>query len=357
MSTTSNKQEFQDPQFAKPASQEPGYVEQASNLLSSAVATASAYLPTGVTHAVTGYTDTSKRALGSALGVGGHPGIHGGVGDLGTQSTDDVVRLPEERQHPDPLSERSSFAATTGTGISGVGGHPGHPGGVGDLGTSSTADVALLPEEKANPNPLAHTTSMGSGSATAGSFGVGGHPGSHGGVGDLGTRSDANVAVLPHERHQSNTTSSTRATEDAAIAAGGLGGHEGRHHDIAKEGSTGGYSGANYDVDHGLGMPHTRSMAPNTSNDDSTSTPVQSHHKDHSSSIDRHESEDTEVLSPKEAGYPTGKPKMMDKVKGSILVAKAKASKDEEKIHQATMLKETGKMVNPEEEARRAGSL
>lgn len=177
-------------------------------------------------------------------------------------------------------------------------------------------------------------------------------------------------------------TPSTQATEDAAIAAGGLGGHDGRHHDITKKGSTGGHTGASYDVDHGLGMPHTRSMAPTDSGtSDSTTntnvTPAQSHQQDHGSrypvtggggnveyspndevkNIDRHEGEDPNVPSPKDAGYPTGKPKMMDKVKGSIMVAKAKAGavNDEQKIHEGMMLKETGKKVNPEEEARRAG--
>ncbi|KAG8986906.1 hypothetical protein FRB94_002391 [Tulasnella sp. JGI-2019a] len=356
MSTTSNRQEFQDPRFAKPAAQQPGYVEQASNLLSSVATTASAYLPTNVTNAVAGVAGPGN----TITGVGGHPGVHGGVGDLGTQSTDDVVRLPEERQHPDPLG--SSFSATTGTGISGVGGHPGHPGGVGDLGTTSTADVAVLPEERVNPNPLANTTSMGS--AMAGTFGVAGHPGSHGGVGDLGTSSDTNVAVLPHEHSQSNTTGPTRA-EDAAMAAGGLGGHDGRHHDITKEGSTGGRTGANYDLDHSLGMPHTRSMAPNNTNgDDPTSTTAQSHreesHQEDHGGVDRQGSSgDADVPSPKEAGFPTGKPKMMDKIKGSIMVATAKVGggKDDEKIHQGKMLKETGKLVNPEEEARRARSL
>jgi len=342
-----NNESTLNPQFAKPASQEPGYVEQATGLLSSVAATASSYLPTSVTNAVSGMTGTGTT---TTTGVGGHSGEHGGVGDLGTMSTDDVARLPEERQNPDPLGT----GVATGTGISGVGGHLGQPGGVGDLGTTSTADVALLPEERANPDPLSNTSSMGQ----TGSYGVGGHPGVHGGVGDLGTRSEADVAVLPDERITTGTPS-TQATEDAAMLAGGLGGHDGRHHDITKEGSTGGHSGASYDVDHGLGMPHTRSMAPKASTNDNTDTmtPAQSMQQPQDDAgVDRRQSEDADVPSPKEAGYPTGKPKMMDKIKGSIMVAKAKAgSKDEEKIHQGTMLKETGKLVNPEEDARRAG--
>ncbi|KAG8863993.1 hypothetical protein FRB96_006866 [Tulasnella sp. 330] len=294
-----NNESTLNPQFPKPASQEPGYVEQATGLLSSVAATASAYLPTSVTNAVSGMTGTGTT---TTSGVGGHPGEHGGVGDLGTMSTDDVARLPEERPNPDPLFNASSMGQT-------------------------------------------------------GSYGVGGHPGIHGGVGDLGTRSEADVAVLPDERITTGTPN-TQATEDAAMLAGGLGGHDGRHHDVTKEGSTGGHSGASYDVDHGLGMPHTRSMAPKSSTNDDTDTmtPPQSTQQQDDGGVDRRQSEDVEVPSPKEAGYPTGKPNMMDKIKGTIMVAKAKAgSKDEEKIRQGTMLKETGKLVNPEEDARRAG--
>ncbi|KAG8878391.1 hypothetical protein FRB98_006127 [Tulasnella sp. 332] len=323
-----NNESTLNPQFPKPASQEPGYVEQATGLLSSVAATASAYLPTSVTNAVSGMTGTGTT---TTSGVGGHPGEHGGVGDLGTMSTDDVARLPEERQNPDPLG----VGVTSATGISGVSGHLGQPGGV------------------ANPGPLFNASSMGQ----TGSYGVGGHPGIHGGVGDLGTRSEADVAVLPDERITTGTPN-TQATEDAAMLAGGLGGHDGRHHDVTKEGSTGGYSGASYDVDHGLGMPHTRSMAPKSSTNDDTDTmtPPQSTQQQDDGGVDRRQSEDVEVPSPKEAGYPTGKPNMMDKIKGTIMVAKAKAgSKDEEKIRQGTMLKETGKLVNPEEDARRAG--
>lgn len=148
-----------------------------------------------------------------------------------------------------------------------------------------------------------------------------------------------------------------RDNEDSIVSPGGLGGHDGRHHDITKEGSTGGHTGANYDVDHGLGMPHTRSsMGPSSTNPNDTYPTQSATAQSHTSSTaneSREEYGDKDVPSPKEAGYPTGKPSVMDKAKAAVLMKTAKG--DEEKIRQATMLKETGKKINPEEEARRAG--
>jgi len=398
MSTTSNT--YSSTQNTQPNKQESGYVEQAANALSSAAATVSSYLPTNVTNAMSGLGQTTDPATAYR---NKQPHV-GGVGDLGTQSTQDVARLPEERQHPDPYTtsgttadigaanpaftdpsgvqsqynhrvEGETFPSGTsgvgapttqtamtgmaggfGTAAYGVGGHAGQPGGVGDLGTNSTSDVAKLPEERANPDPLAAAPGVAS-TTTTGSqamrFGVGGHPGYPGGVGDLGTQSTQSVALLPEERaHPDPYSESKQSATDKVktVVADGLGGHGGRHHDITKDGSAGGHTGANYDVDHGLGMPHTRSTAPTST----TNATEDSHSSSHSQ--DRTESGGS-IPSPKEAGYPTGKPSLMDKVKGTAIVAKGKMSKDEEKIHEGQMLKETGKKVNPEEEARRVGSM
>jgi len=402
MSTTSNT--YSSTQNTQPNKQESGYVEQAANALSSAAATVSSYLPTNVTNAVSGLAQSTDPTTAYH---NKQPHV-GGVGDLGTQSTQDVARLPEERQNPDPYStsgttanigaanpaftnpsgvqsqynnrvEGETFPSGTsgvgaptsqtamtgmaggfGTAAYGVGGHSGQPGGVGDLGTNSTSDVAKLPEERANPDPLA--AAPGAASTTTGSsqamrFGVGGHPGYPGGVGDLGTQSTQSVALLPEERaHPDPYSESKQSTTQKVktVVNDGLGGHAGRHHDITKDGSTGGHTGANYDLDHGLGMPHTRSTVPTS---ESTTNATEDAHQPPSHSQDRTESDQGSVPSPKEAGYPTGKPSLMDKMKGTAIVAKGKMSKDEEKIHAGQMLKETGKKVNPEEEARRGGSM
>jgi len=405
MSTTSNT--YSSPPNTQPNKGEPGYVEQAGNALSSAAATISSYLPTNVTNAVSGLgqTDTTTAYRNQQPHVGG-------VGDLGTTSTQDVARLPEERQNPEPLSgtkpsadiaasnpafnspsgiqsqynnrvEGETFPSGTsgvgaptsntamtgmtggfGTAAYGVSGHAGQPGGVGDMGTSSSADVAMLPEERVNPDPMASAPGATGMTGTTGStsmrYGVGGHPGEPGGVGDLGTQSTADVAVLPEERAHPDPFSESSTTEQGSktqkvksVVTDGLGGHDGRHHDITKDGSTGGHTGANYDVDHGLGLPHTRSTAPKSG---TTSSPSTANATEGSRQQSRAEDDNEDVPSPKEAGYPTGKPKFMDKVKGQAIALQGKMSKDSEKIHEGQMLKETGKKVNPEEEARRSGT-
>jgi len=325
MSTTTNYfSQSQNPQNVKPSSeQQTGYVQQAADLFSSATATVSSYLPTGLTNATATVAqnvqpDPAKQYRNKQLHVGG-------VGDLGTDSVEDVARLPEERQHPDPFSM---------TDITGVVGHPGSAGGVGDLGTPSTTDGVSLPEERANPDPFLSQNKTDS-------YGVGGHPGFPGGVGDLGATTTEGVAVL-EER----------------------GRHAGRDY---------GHTGANDDLDHGLGMPHTRSADPASQKADETmddiptdSSPMRSidsevHGSDQQTmaSAERTSADKTsgEYQSPKEANYPTGKPSLMDKVKGTAIIAKAKlGTTDQEKLHQGQMLKETGKKINLEEEARKAGN-
>lgn len=334
MSTTQNyySQQQQNPQNVKPGSEQPGYVQQAADLLSNATATVASYIPAGVSNAAAGVAqkvqpDPTKQYRNKMPHVGG-------VGDLGTDSTEDVTLLPEERIHPD---------RTTMTGITRIGGHPGSPGGVGDLGTEGTTDVVRLPEEREHPDPFSSSAADGM-QGTLGTYGgVGGHPGARGGVGDLGTTDTEGVAMLPEEQ--------------SATSAAGLGGHGGRHHDITKDGSAGGHTGGNYDVDHGLGMPHARSMKPSNdtterSREDSTGRDAQT-----GAGATERRGSSGECQSPKEAGYPTGKPSLMDKVKGTAMATAAKIGhKNEDKLHQAQMLKETGKMVNPEEEARRAGT-
>jgi len=398
MSTTTNTYiNSNQTQKVKPASEEPDFTEQASNFLTSATAAVSSYLPASVSNAVAGVTGATTTDSTTAY-RNRQPHV-GGVGDLGTQEEQDVVRVPEERQNPDPLSGNTTTAnigtpnpafneptgiqeqnnnrgpgeivpqsnsgvsagitgvqqtnmtgmtATSGMGITGVGGHPGQPGGVGDLGTPSTSDVAVLPEERETSGAAGKTRS----------FGVGGHPGYPGGASDLGTHSANGVAILPDERASTNikgTSSSYDSAEaacvgkdnqDIGLSNGGLGGHEGRHHDITKAGSTGGHTGANYDVDHGLGMPHTRStMVPPTSSNSKEKSPAdertsaggdyrttsqqQDHGHDEPSKTPRKDDQDESdknIPSPKEADYPTGKPTMMDKIKGHILVAKAKVT-------------------------------
>jgi len=334
MSTTQNyySQQQQNPQNVKPSSEQPGYIQQAADLLSSATATVASYIPESVSNAAAGVAqkvqpDTTRQYRNKMPHVGG-------VGDLGTDSTENVALLPEERMHPD---------RTIMTGVTGVGGHPGEPGGVGDLGTDSTADVVRLPEEREHPDSVtsrAADTTQGS----LGTYGgVGGHPGAQGGVGDLGTADTEGVAVLPEVQF---------ATSNA-----GLGGHVGRHYDITKDGSTGGHTGANYDLDHGLGMAHTRSTKPsNDSTEPSRDDPEEKDTQTDTGATERRGSSG-EYQPPKEAGYPTGKPSLMDKVKGTAMATAAKIGhKNEDKLRQAQMLKETGKKVNPEEEARRAGT-
>ncbi|KAG8983962.1 hypothetical protein FRB95_008371 [Tulasnella sp. JGI-2019a] len=97
-------------------SDQPGYVEQTTNLFNAAAETISSYLPTSMKGANTNHTTGMKEDYG----VGGHPESHGGVGDLGTDGTTDVVRLPDERSDNGPLQGAAGAAYTSGAAGFGV---------------------------------------------------------------------------------------------------------------------------------------------------------------------------------------------------------------------------------------------
>jgi len=98
---------------------QPGYVEQATNILSSAAETVSSYLPAALTGADS-HKATKPTDLHGSHGVGGHPGAPGGVGDLGTDATMDVVRLPDERADSGPLQGAAGAAYAAGAAGFGV---------------------------------------------------------------------------------------------------------------------------------------------------------------------------------------------------------------------------------------------
>jgi len=135
------------------SSGQPGYVEQATNLLNSAAATVSSYLPTSVT----GVDPNQATDTKGAYGVGGHPGSHGGVGDLGTEGTTDVVRLPDERADSGPLQGAAGAAYASGA--------------VGFGGPTSSDDTAT--ETFATPNTTVLSDSTTSGATTNQSSGTG----------------------------------------------------------------------------------------------------------------------------------------------------------------------------------------
>ncbi|KAG8894511.1 hypothetical protein FRC00_008856 [Tulasnella sp. 408] len=167
MSTTSNRfdSQPQDQTSLKTGPGQQGYVQQAYDMASKAGAAAATTAST-VYKTVAG---TAANAVDPTTNYRNHQPHVGGVGDLGTISTDDVVRLPEERgvynfvssslvdvvmltlvppANPDPLNPPERQFRNRQL----------HVGGVGDLGTRSEVDVVRLPEERANPEPYSPTS-------------------------------------------------------------------------------------------------------------------------------------------------------------------------------------------------------
>ncbi|KAG8894124.1 hypothetical protein FRC01_013154, partial [Tulasnella sp. 417] len=123
-----------------------------------------------------------------------------------------------------------------------------HVGGVGDLGTKSDADVARLPEERANPDPLAsrpgdtnpfRDTTTGAATGFAASNDV-----------DRDRDRDRHATdAMDINRPHSHGWKPEQKSWDTANVVGTM-------HDPTKHGHSGGVTGSNVDTDHGLGMPH-----------------------------------------------------------------------------------------------------
>ncbi|KAG9014932.1 hypothetical protein FRB90_005036 [Tulasnella sp. 427] len=316
MSSTNAFNNTQDTNTVGKQQQQPGYLEQAYNLASNTAATAY--------NAIAGPTDTTTNYRNQQPHVGG-------VGDMGTKSDADVTRLPEERANPNPFTSGGTSEALENPNISdptsiqdrlnarnppnpypeghsNVGATAGdnqfrdqkdRTGGVGDLGTRSDADVVRLPEERSNPNPLSSNTGNTNqfsqptaGGLTSGSTGFGStRDDNRDNFGSTGGRTFGDV----HDRDTSNFDNDNdrvprNATGAAAIGAtaGTAAMHElskkdrsnndtpstgshgwrpeqkswdtgnvtGTMHDPTQHGHSTGVTGSNVDTDHGLGMPH-----------------------------------------------------------------------------------------------------
>jgi len=216
---------------------------------------------------------------------------------------------------------------------SGTGVARGPVDGVNDLGTASTNDVVRLPEERTNPEPLAAQPATGNQTQQSKTSKL------------ADTVKDKMPGTTSNQQQTSRPSGNT-TTSDSYEHPVGLGGRTGTHHDMTHPSHTGGTTGANYDVDHGLGLPHTRTSP-------RTEQPSLSDDSRQASAVPSDQAMKESVPSPKEAGYPTGKPSAMDKIKGTMLEKKGKMFHHEEEIKQGQMLKETGQRVNVEEEIRR----
>jgi len=346
MSTTSNTYNTDATTGSKAAAVgQPGYLQQAYEGAASLATTAA----TTVSNALNSSGVTGTTADSTTQFRNQQPHV-GGVGDLGTSSDADVARLPEERANPEPFTGRGAADISasnpavsdpvniqsrlnareppvpypeTGSGV----GAPAethfrnnqpHIGGVGDLGTRSDNDVARLPEERANPNPLAAA------------------PG--------GT----------------STSTTTKAKEGVSAVKDSM---KGTVHDVTQPGHSGGNTGSNHDTDHGLGMPHRESRelggrdaaAIGTQNTTSGSAnPGGAMDMGPGSYKDR-QTQDVDSVPKPNASHsmdtdssPTDSkgPTKMDKIKGSLLIAKGKLTHGQEEIEQGKNLKTMGKHVD-----------
>ncbi|KAG8898716.1 hypothetical protein FRC01_010792 [Tulasnella sp. 417] len=249
---TTGKQQQQQQQ------QQPGYIEQAYNLASNAY------------NSMTSPTDPTTNYRNQQPHVGG-------VGDLGTKSDADVTRLPEERANPNPYTSGGTSESLSNPNIAnptsiqerlnardppnpypegnaGVGhssdkqfrNQQDHVGGVGDLGTKSDADVARLPEERANPDPLASRPGDSNPFKDTTTGAATGFAASH----DVDRDRDRHDRdAMDINRPQSHGWKPEQKSWDTGNVVGTM-------HDPTKHGHSGGVTGSNLDTDHGLGMPH-----------------------------------------------------------------------------------------------------
>ncbi|KAG8902244.1 hypothetical protein FRB99_004702 [Tulasnella sp. 403] len=298
--------------------QQPGYLKQAYDGATSLATTAANTL----SNAFSGMTiDSSTQHRNQQSHVGG-------VDDLGTKSDSDVARLPEERANPDPLGHKGtddvslddpaiSDPATIQSrlnarnppqpypeqrGDKDYRNHLPHVGGVGDLGTNSEADVVRLPEEKGNPDPFADQAPT------------------------------STLAVAPTSSVAPTSQAPSSTTPPGQQKSWDHRGHAGTATDATQPGHSGGVTGSNHDVDHGLGMPH----------------------KEHKEVAQHHHhirDKDQNVTGAHEDGSPTDDkgPSRMDKLRGNLMIAKGKLTKGHEEVEQGKRLKTTGKSVDPEQ--------
>ncbi|KAG9044215.1 hypothetical protein FS837_008610 [Tulasnella sp. UAMH 9824] len=249
--------------------QQPGYLEQVFNLASKAASAAITTAPNTSNSTAAGPTDTTTNYHNQQPHVGG-------VGDMGTKSDADVARLPEERANPNPFSSGGTSESLENPNITnptniqqrlnardppnpypegnaGVGhssdkqfrNQQDHVGGVGDLGTKSDADVVRLPEERANPDPLASRPGdtnpfrdTTSGAAT--------------GFAASRDRDRDGTDTMDVDRPQSHGWKPDQKSWDTRNVVGTM-------HDPTQHGHSGGITGSNIDNDHGLGGPHRHS--------------------------------------------------------------------------------------------------
>lgn len=177
-----------------------------------------------------------------------------------------------------------------------------------------------------------------------------------GGVGDLGTRSDKDVVRLPDERGEfvtgevlgllltrtlsaaATTSSEDPSANQEAQRAGKKSNWEHRTiGDITHPAHSGGTSGTNHDNDHGLGGPH-REGEHHSGRDERAIRGRQG--DDNSHQHDQHSEDDHDEDN-------ATSPKMKDKIKGSLLIAKGKITRDKEDVAQGKLLKTTGQTEPP----------
>jgi len=353
MSTTTNTYLPQTaPNEQKPVTQtqpeQPGYVQQAYDGAAS-LATSAANTLSGVLGGVS--TANPLRTQPSETTYRNQQPHVGGVGDLGTTSEVDVTRLPEERANPDPLSggpigdiahpnpayndpgliqkALNTKNEKSEPGFSGAAipkenqyrNQQPHVGGVADLGTNSSADVARLPEERVNPNPLGDQYRN--------------HQPHVGGVGDLGTRSEQDVARLPEERGATSSTDKPSASQEAQ-RSGKKSAVQRTVGDITHPDHSGGVSGSNHDNDHGLGAAHGEEHG---GRDERAVRGTQDKHHEQGHDSKHHDKDDE--------GDDAKSPTMKDKIKGSLHVVKGKITRDKEEVAQGKLLKTTGQTESP----------
>jgi len=221
---------------------------------------------------------------------------------------------------------------------------------VGDLGTDSASDVARLPEERANPDPLASYPGGSTGIAAGTTAGI--------------------VAATEDDDHWRHHKSYNQAIGDPAHV-----------------GHSGGITGSNHDVDHGLGASHRegvnetggRDAGAVARKDEGTSsayddgrrfaqrdTENQYGQQPTGNTLGDKYSEERQFTERDTQGQSTDRstdqelpgdntdqttgPSKLDQLKGRYHMAKGKIMRDPEEIEQGKRLKETGKYVDIEQE-------